>query len=137
MVTKSTGSKVGTKAGSKATTPAAKAVVKTAVHVAKGEERQCAARPNGPYGIDAPKQCPNATRRPTAALCSVHEPMWREEARRRASAKKAATQPSKPKRSSKPKAPTSDADLEAQLAASNAAFATPELAAQARAKRSQ
>ena len=120
------------------TKPAAKTVVsKTDVHVAKDGERRCAARPQGPYGIDAPKQCTNATRRPTAALCAVHEPMWRVEARRRYAAKKATEETSKPKRSStKAKAPTSDADLEEQLAQSNAAFASPQLAELARSKRS-
>lgn len=121
-----------TKAASK---PAAASKPSVSVHVAKEGERRCAARPQGPYGINAPKQCTNATRRPTAALCAVHEPMWREEARRRYAAKKATVATSKPKRSAKPTAPTSDEDLEAQLAASNAAFASPELAELHRQKR--
>lgn len=121
-------------ASSKSSKPTAAKTVE--VHVAKDGERRCAARPQGPYGINAPKQCTNATRRPTAALCAVHEPMWREEARRRYAAKKG-TEKVTSKRSTKAKvsAPTSDEDLEAALEASNAAFATPQLAAQARAKR--
>ena len=43
----------------------------------KPARRICVARPNGPYGIDAPRKCTNPTHRPTAALCIEHETIWR------------------------------------------------------------
>lgn len=95
----------------------------------KATQRVCAARPNGPYGIDAKRKCPNPTRRPSAALCTEHEALWRAEARRRNAAKKAVTA------ADHSKDLTPAAALESQLAASVAAFATPELAATAQAKR--
>jgi hypothetical protein len=96
----------------------------------KSGERQCAARPNGPYGINAKAQCTNATRRETAALCNDHEPLWRQESRRRIAAKGggAAVKASKNQagRSSKAaSAPVeSTDDLEAQLEASVAQAST-------------
>lgn len=112
--------------------------------------RQCAARPSGPYGINAKSQCHNATSRESAALCSTHEREWRPEARRRAAARKAANgavqTTTKSRGTSKAKtskvvepSPTSAEDLETQLAASVAAatpvFANPELAEKAAQKR--
>ena len=56
----------------------------------KNGARRCAARPNGPYGIDAPRQCTQPTHRATAALCSKHEKAWKIENRARRDARKAA-----------------------------------------------
>lgn len=56
----------------------------------KTGERRCAARPNGPYGIDAKRQCPNATHRATAALCRTHERAWAIESKRRRAERAAA-----------------------------------------------
>lgn len=111
----------------------------------KDGHRQCAARPNGPYGINAPKQCLNPTRRETAALCATHEPMWREESRRRQAAKGGASKAkssgtSRTAKAAKAAVESTD-DLEAQLEASVAAaqgsgaFASPELAEKAARKR--
>lgn len=73
-----------------------------------------------------------------ANLCPEHESIWQKAARQRYAANRAARQAA-------PEETTTDADaavategaddLEAQLEASVAAFATPELAAQAKAKR--
>ena len=89
-----------------------------------------------------------------ANLCPAHERVWQKAARARYAANRAAAQPATtttPARASRKAQPTAadDAatveavadpagaveDLEAQLAASVSAFATPELAAKARAKR--
>jgi hypothetical protein len=56
----------------------------------KNGARRCAARPNGPYGIDAKSQCRQPTHRATAALCKKHEAMWKIENRARRDARKAA-----------------------------------------------
>lgn len=53
--------------------------------VAQGGEKRCAARPAGPYGIDAPARCRNVPHRISAELCFKHEAMWKiERLRRRA-----------------------------------------------------
>lgn len=81
-----------------------------------------------------------------ANLCPAHERVWQKAARARYAANRAAAQPTtttKPARAAKatPQTETVEQpaeqaeDLEAQLAASVSAFATPELAAKARAKR--
>ena len=86
-----------------------------------------------------------------ANLCPPHESVWQKAARARYAANRAAagqTQPTTTKSTRAPKVtaetestetPVADEsageDLEAQLAASVSAFATPELAAKARAKR--
>lgn len=119
----------GTKSAPKAAKAAAPQTGRARQQRTKSGERQCAARPNGPYGINAKAQCLNATRRETAALCSEHEPLWRQEARRRAAAKGGATaKPSKNQAGRASKASSAPVevaeDLEAQLEASVAQAST-------------
>lgn len=47
----------------------------------------CAARPNGPYGIDASQSCTKPVHRPWAALCTEHEATWRVVRRQRVEAR--------------------------------------------------
>lgn len=122
---KSTQKRGTRKPAGKSTQPAAPQTGRVRQQRTKDGLRQCAARPNGPYGINAPKQCTNATSRETAALCSTHEPMWRAESRRRMAAKGGAATSKSSKGSSNTRtAKTSKAtvqstdDLEAQLEAS-------------------
>lgn len=53
----------------------------------RGEMRSpdgiCAARPDGPYGIDAAEKCTKPVHRPWAQLCTEHEAVWREVMRER------------------------------------------------------
>jgi hypothetical protein len=47
----------------------------------------CAARPNGPYGIDAATDCQKPVGRPWAQLCAEHEALWQQIRRDRAAAR--------------------------------------------------
>lgn len=106
----------------------------TTQKAAAPKQRTCAARPSGPYGIDAKRPCTKPTRRPSAALCEEHEKVWRVEAKRRAQARKES--PARAKRTKVSKLPTAtDRPVEQPPVRDLAAFATPELAAKAKAKR--
>lgn len=49
----------------------------------------CAARPNGPYGIDAARKCTRPVHRPWAFLCTEHEAIWKQIERDRDRARRA------------------------------------------------
>lgn len=52
--------------------------------------RKCAARPAGPYGIDAKRKCTQPVHRATAALCKAHEKQWRIVSKARSAARREA-----------------------------------------------
>jgi hypothetical protein len=97
-------------------------------------QKTCAARPDGPYGLSPKAKCTKPTRSANAALCQEHEAQWRVVAKARAVAVKvAAPKAAKPK-SNVVRLPASVMSTQ-PLPASAAAFATPDLAAKAKAKR--
>ncbi len=49
----------------------------------------CAARRNGPYGIDATEKCTKPVHRPWALLCTEHEALWQIIRKERATARSA------------------------------------------------
>jgi hypothetical protein len=92
---------------------------------------QCHWRAGGLGDKTGPSACKKAIVAKRANLCPEHEKVWQAAARKRYGTTKAA----KAAPATKQATQKADEELEQQLAASVAAFATPELAAQAKADR--